>query len=239
MFLPGNIMRQSYKAFTMLEMIIVVVILGILFRTIKSVINTDEQNKKVFGETCINRIYGDLTAFKNDVDYGRYTWFFLAGGIPPQYVTISMTWFLANSRTRSWWEIVMRGYSGATAWTFRTLPLSAWLLPAECNHKSFTMAVDQNLGTGVLTTIPTQFAPAGQNRSIVPHGTTTNASQSVATMRACTKNWFVTGANPFRNVTKCLELGKIVIDRRTKSIQTFKCATLNRTTGLCNAWPSL
>lgn len=59
------------KAFTLMEMIIVVIILSMVFVAAKNFFDTSYQEKVAFGERCVNKIFWDIGKFETDALYGN------------------------------------------------------------------------------------------------------------------------------------------------------------------------
>lgn len=80
-----------------------------MFSTVKNFLNTTKQDRKLFGETCVNYVFGTLSTFQSDVVYGRSSGLILSGNLSPDYFLITSTGYLNAARTIGWGELNIAG----------------------------------------------------------------------------------------------------------------------------------
>jgi prepilin-type N-terminal cleavage/methylation domain-containing protein len=92
--------RPKHKAFTLFELVVVIAIIGIMIQMSRNLFSTTPQERKIYGETCINYVFGKLSNFTSDITYGRYSGFLLTGDLSPDYFLLTATGYLDSTRTQ-------------------------------------------------------------------------------------------------------------------------------------------
>ena len=233
------------KGFTILELIVVIIILWLILWFSKNFLKTDRQAKIIFGETCVNYLFGEMKRFHNDIVYGKNLIGISPHGprgplgrivsvastisaqktIPRTAITGGIRWstfdqYILDESGRVTEQIVIFWIGGR--WSFTGIP------PA-CMSTKYTLAV-QNL-SGDDKWVSTDQGLFYWDYNINAIDKNVIYTESVINVCDSTTNWYLTyGSN-------CFEIAKLIRDKRQDDYFYLKCISSNPVTGICNQRP--
>lgn len=216
---------KKIKAYTLVEILIVVIIVGILAWLTRNIFNDTRQNKIILGENCSNYIYGKLSNFASSINYGK---------------TIS-----GQNNTISYYKITYSGNKielGTVSWTTYSVQDTIYIgtgLSSNryewCKSSSYSLATTGTIGMDTIA-LPVKGQILSWNNNTSRHIWTWNLTNTLNTgsieLFVCDKNIIST------NHSSCIASSKILIDRRSKQIFLQKCLSRNSTTGKCTSRPT-
>lgn len=242
---------QKKRAFTLIEIIVVVSLLWLIIWFTKNFLNTTRQERILFGENCINYIFWQIEKVQSDINYERNNNLLMTGGKSPWYFGFTYDWQLSGNDIENWeirvfgigrtWAVDNNGFGVFEKKEYVHIPLTtnnSTNIPTQCQNKRFTVVIDSpdnSLWTHIV--IPTKESDPDTNWYIWDdweRGIDQNYpgnSTGEAKFFACDKNtpWYV------RN---CIEIAKTYADKRSKQFYYWKCINTNPDTGKCQLRPS-
>lgn len=219
-------MRKK-NAYTLIEILIVVIIVGIIAWLTRNIFNDTRQNKIILGENCSNYIYGKLSNFASNINYGKTT--------------------SGQNNIVSYYKIAYSGNKielGFVSWTTFSVQDSIYIgtgltsnKSERCNSNSYSLATTGTIGMDtIVLPVKGQALPAPLNNNTSRYIGTWSLEKTLNTgsieFFVCDKNIIST------NHSSCIAASKILIDRRSQQIFLQKCLSRNSTTGKCNSRPN-
>lgn len=217
------------KAFTLIEILLVVIVLGIIVSASRNFFNSSRQEKILFWENCSNYIHGVLSTLVSDIQYGKTTSWSLddanhyeirysIGKIEVWYIQSGSDAFILketiklgkNIATGNWKWCTNNQFSLATTWT---ATMNAVAIPAKNGGLSTLWDGNRFIGSDI-----TSFTNTLNTWSI--------------DLYVCDKN--IENIND----TSCVNVSRVLIDRRSKQISLYKCLTRDSKTGKCTSRPT-
>ena len=217
-------MRKK-NAYTLIEILIVVIIVGIIAWLTRNIFNDTRQNKIILGENCSNYIYGKLSNFASNINYGKTTSGANSG------ITYYKITYTPN-------KIEL----GSVSWT-TFIPQDSIIIGTglksnnteRCNSSSYSLATTGTIGMDTIA-LPVKGQILSWNNNTSRHIGTWSLTNTLNTgsieFFVCDKNIIST------NHSSCITASKILIDRRSQQIFLQKCLSRNSTTGKCNSRPT-
>lgn len=139
--------------------------------------------------------------------------------------------------------MTIAGWNGATGKNYFPMDFISptVTIPAACRNVKFSLVTSSSIATGTQVYIPSN-SHAELPWYIGKDWTNPTVSPSSASgeiiFSACDKGP-ITVANPsYMTVKKCVDIGKMVFDKRSQHIYLWKCARTNASNGTCLSRPS-
>ncbi len=219
---------KKKKAYTLLEILIVVLIVGILAWLTRNLLNTARQDKISLGENCSNYIFGKLSSFSSSINYGNSMW---------KTTTNILYYKISYTPTKIELGAIISWDSFSI---YDTISLSTGLksnITDRCNSNSYSLLSTGAVGMQMIW-IPVKGkplpAPANNisSRFIGTWGLQNTLNTGNIEFFVCDKNSTST------NDSSCISASKILFDRRSQQIFLQKCLSRNSSTGKCSSRPS-
>ena len=238
---------QKRHAFTLIEVIVVVVLLWIIIWFTRNFLNTARQERILFGENCINYIFWQVEKVQSDINYERNNSLLMNGWQSPWYFGFTYDWYLTGNNGRGevnvfgvirTWTLDINGLGVFDEKNYTHIPLTYGSIPTQCKSKRFTIVIDspeESVWTHIV--IPTKESDPDTNWYIGDEwerGIDQNALWN-STWEA---KFFSCDANGPWEVRNCVEVAKIYADKRSKQFYYWKCVSINPDTGRCQLRPS-
>lgn len=251
------------KWFTVIELTFIVILLWLIFSMSRNLFNSRKQEKIIFGETCINYLFGEIDKFENDYYYQkqinnqqlsnifmnfRGTNLPLGTGFPPNLkgeYTVSdiVLWYINTGNNQILLKHIQtyRGVWSILFWTWFTQQIPR---PSNCSSPKYLVRIGHQIqpfwdwfsspSAYIQYTNWKQYFTTWLNQSLNTVNTWSIMFEVCDTI-VLAPNWAF-GSSSARN---CIEIGKIEIDRRIWRNQYMKCKQTNETTWVCGVWPRL
>lgn len=219
---------RKRNAYTLLEILIVVIIVGIIVWLTKNLFNTTRQDKIILWENCSNFIYGKLSNFASDISYGKRI---VATNTGISYYKI------AYSQNK-----IERGYvSWANNFVILDfISIGTWINSNKnewCSSSSYSLATTGTNGMNTIALpVKGQSIPTLSNESSNRYIGTWDLMAN--TLNTGNIEFFVCNKNTTSTEhSSCIASSKILFDRRSQQIFLQKCASRNSINGKCNSRP--
>lgn len=240
------------KAFTIIELTLIVAMLWLIFWMTRNFFNVWRQQKLIFWETCLNYVFWEVDKFQDGIKYGK--------------LPVTISW--------QDWVYSIRFY-GINTWTFYTSSWFAWIsfewiwndlstvipydhislssnnfaplqntpIPQQCRNAWLTIVWKTSLSSWTLqVTIPA--VKTNDTKWFVWENWVTNTNPQTTWEIIYSVCWLRNSqVNPVRwsllSTSECIQIGKVNIDKRSETINLLKCTRTNIQTWICSAWPRL
>ncbi len=239
------------KSFTLVELLLVVIIIGTLFFATKNFFDTSRQEKVVFAETCINYLFGEVWRFNDTVRYKKNIW---TGNIV--WYTMTLIWngvFPKNDLSKfaisttatkdTWGMIYLDDYQFTHNSTYWWVISSPWIIrPTECSSSKYFIRSDFNF-TGMsedpLSAVVLDYDENGLNIWDWDPGVDSALTGQII-LEACDATQIAEGHlfSTHSRWVKCMEVGKILVDKRIGILQTIKCGITDQENLICRSRPN-
>ncbi len=240
------------KAFTILELALIVAMLWLIFGMTRNFFNVWRQKKLVFWETCLNYVFGEIDKFQTDIKYGKLP--VTVSGLDGVYsirLYGTNSWSFLHSSWFGWMTFEWIWNDFATIQTYKHIslssnnfaPLNNVPIPESCYSTEFTIVWKPSIFARALQ-IAIPAVKTTDSQWFIGDDWETNLNPQIT--------WEVTYSvcglqrgqiNPARwsllDTSECLEVGKVNVDRRSETINFLKCARTNEQTWICSLWPRL
>jgi hypothetical protein len=229
------------KSFTIVEILTVVVIMWLILGMVKNFLNTGRQEKLIFGETCMNYVFGEIQRFQDDIKMNKTRWMDI-NGTPASLFRIWMntipkaslftTGIVDVSPQSINFEALLVNSSNQIIddSVIKTINFHTNNIPQVCNSPRFMMV--SMAGTYETLNI---FFRNGEVTFSDDLNFNNIAQYKVDTyFEACEK---VGQSND--KVKNCVDIGKLDIDRRSNLIFYLKCVKVDAVSWNCKQRPTI
>lgn len=240
------------KAFTIIELTLIVAMLWLIFSMTRNFFNVSRQNKLVFGETCLNYVFGEIDKFQTDIKYGKLpvtlSWL---DGVYSLKLFGTYTWTFLNSSWMAWMTfewigndfVVVKTYQNISLSSNNYAPFNNVPIPEPCFDWWFTIVWRTSIPSWALQ-IAIPAVKTNDSQWFIWDDWETNSNPQITwevVYSVCgLKRWHT---NPARwgvlDTSECVEVGKVNVDKRSETINFLKCARTNDQTWICSLRPRL
>lgn len=241
------------KGFTLTELIIVIISLGIIIWFSKNLLSTTRQEKVLFGEHCVNYIFWQIEKNQTAIMYDRSNTLFMTGTILPSHYAFifnggQLPWAWSGS-IRIIWLRIDSVASTITEKDYGTISLTYGTVPSVCKSKRFWLVISGTTNIYGVTDAWTLIIP---DKEVDPQTnwyiTDTSYDEynridlldytNIPSLQQKEIFFHVCGVTQTVWVVKdCVEMAKIHLDRRSKQMHYRKCIKIDVPTGRCTKWP--